>query len=249
MTTLKSYAWQVLYALVGEAAMLGGWVVAMGFGVTATDLWWRLLICVGMVVGFAAIYYFLDYVETKLISLLAMAGVGIGCIATLFRGFGGWVEHLTPHGFFQWVGIFIACMVLVSLLGLACSIFLKMAYKHLLHFELFYVIISLLFGVAITHGGIAVLGGAMECSVALFVAVIIAALAGLIAGFSINVKNSRIANENGNTRLINRYFSHDLVNIIEPSENDDSEEAETAEEREEISENNNKDKEEEKSNE
>ena len=246
MTNFKSYAWQVLYALAAEAIMLGGWVVAMGFGVTAADLWWRLLICIGLVVGFAAIYHFIDYVETKLISLLAMAGIGIGSIATLFRGFGNWVEHLTPHGFFQWAGIFIACIVLVALLGLACSIFLKMAYKHLLHFELFYVIISLLFGVAITHGGIAVLGGAMQCSVVLFVAVIIAVLAGFVAGFSINVNNSRIANENGRTRLVNRFFSNDLVNIVDESEDEKSEEAEAVEE---ISENNNEKPEEDKGNE
>lgn len=210
MRGLKLYVWQVCYALAAEVAMLGAWFVAMGFGVEASNLWWLLLICVGMVALFAGIYYFLHYLETKLISLLAMVGVGIGSITTLFRAFGGWVENLVPHGFFQWAGIFLACLVLAALLGMACSIFLKLAYRHLLRFELFYVVVSLLIGTAIFYGAMAVLNGAMQCSVALFVVVILAVLAGFIAGFGVDVRGSALVGENGEVRMINKFFSESI---------------------------------------
>ena len=210
-----SYVGQVIYYYICIAVMFAAWLSSSIYptpiGIYYEDPWPRLPIMLAMT-AVAVIILIFSKGFFRLFGLMFTVGAGLGSMVTLAEGIAEWISDAYPSGFFEWVGLFFVCAILVAIISGILGAGFTSSLRSLFKLDFYSTIVngmicwSAFFALGTTLMAI------MDCSMALFIITLVAGIPSGVAGGSAGGDGlSSFIDEYGQTHYTSHSMGRDRV--------------------------------------
>ena len=214
MEKVFGYFGELIFYYISLAVMLVLWLandpIYNPFSLDIIEPWVRLLIMLGVTgIGFVLLT-FCSNVLLKIFGFMMGLGAVFGAGVSLIHVITEAIADAMPDGFFGWIGLFMACVLLITVFGSVFVGGLKGAFSCVVRLDFFSALIYLMilwpgfFGVGES------LVAMMDCSVGLFVCVLIAGVPSGVAGGS-SIGGGGFVDENGQLHFASHSMGRDRV--------------------------------------
>lgn len=213
MRGVLNYLGQVILYFVSVSLMVILWLsnepIGNMFSLYIIEPWVRILIMLG-VAALGYISFKLFDGALKVLGFMAALGAVFGAGVSLIHVGVYAISHANPNGFWGWAGLFVVCSILLALFGSVFFAGLKGAYRSVMQLDFFSTIIYLMIGWTGFFGVGESIMAMVDCSVGLFVLVLIA---GVPAGYSGGAAYSAesFLDQNGQLHFVSSHLGNGRV--------------------------------------
>ena len=206
------YLGELIFYYISLVAMVIAWfasdAIPNPFSIFIDEPWLRMLTLAGVAVAGVILRAIFRGVLGAF-GILVAIGAGVGAVASLLYGISEAVSYADPEGFFAWVGLFFGCAILVSVTAAITGAGLRGVFSGIFRLDF----VSCLIYAMIAWTGFLGLGetlmGIMDCSVGLFIFVLICGIPSGITGAASD--NGGFLDENGQLHFASHSMGRNRV--------------------------------------
>ena len=213
MRNLSSYLGEVVFYYISLSAMAISWLsadlIANPFAIFWDAPWTRMFVLLGVAVVGLLILIFAGRLF-KIFGFMLGLGALLGAGGSLIAGVCEEISNAYPTGFWEWVGLFFGCVLLLSVFAGILGAGLKGVFKCIMRLDFFS---TLIYGMILWTGFFGIGEGIvsmMDCSVGLAILVIICSFTVGAATVGVADCNSFL-DENGQLHFVSHGMGRDRV--------------------------------------
>ena len=214
MGKVLGYLGEVIFYYVAIALMLVLWLanepIGNPFSLYLIEPWVRILIMVAIgLLGFLMLT-FSSNALLKILGFMSGFGAAFGAGVSLIHVVAGAIADALPNGFFGWVGLFVACSLLIALYGSVLVAGLKSAFFCIIRLDFFSALIYIMILWSGFYGVGEMIVAMTDCSVGLLVLVLIAGIPSGYAGGT-SMSTGGFLDENGQLHFVSHSMGRNRV--------------------------------------